>query len=439
MRSVQPLTASQKGRNEQPCWKALKLPRHKTWQESLVPPSLHQSIHDVAINFLLGDYIRGSHFAYLPSLYGMDQTKGVLSPVVKAVGLACLSLHTSRPELQDEAQKLYVDAIAGTNAALQLTHTARDDDVLASILLLSLYETLSQRTKVNVDAWTAHMQGALALVALRGPCQFESQFGLELFKQIAASIRVFCVQHIIRIPQKLRELTLMAKGYSQPSDMSFEIPCIVEAFTDLRADMAQGILTEPNDITARVQDVLDLIEGFYLKLPGDWRYESFLVHSRSHEIHDGYYYQFRDPQVAQIWNTTWMAKLHLNALIFEQALRTSQLQMRGTDPLTKMTVCQKEVTEAADNICASVPHFFPPDTESCSMRTASTAAMGYFLIWPLFTAGASPLVPPSTREYIVDRLVFISEDLKLPQAHKAAEMLMQGDHEESWMHMYHSF
>ena len=283
------------------------------------------------------------------------------------------------------------------------------------------------------------MRGALALVALRGHSQFQTQLGLELFKQTAASLRVFCIQHIIRVPQQLRELTEVAQGYSDPSDMSFQIPCIVEAFTDLRADINEGILTKPNDIIASVQDVLDLIEAFYRKLPPDWEYDTTLACKASPEIYKGYYHQFRDHQVAQIWNTTWMAKLHLNGLIFEQALRISQSQMGGPDPVTLMRSSEKEVIKAAENICASVPQFFPPESNLLPTRTSRTAAMGYFLIWPLFTAGASPLIPPSTREYIVERLLFISQDLKLPQAQKAAVMLMHGDHEESWMHMYHSF
>jgi Fungal specific transcription factor domain len=392
---------------------------------------------------LLGDYIRGSHFGYLPSLYGTDQTKGVLCPIVKAVGPACLSLHTSRPELQNDARKLYVDAIAETNTALQRTDSARNDELLASILLLSLSETLSLHTKLNVDAWTTHMQGALALVALREPCQFQSQFGLELFKQIAASIRVFCVQQIIRIPQQLRELTRIAKRHSHPTDMSFEYPCIVEAFTDLRADMTEGILTEPSDIIARAQGVLDIVEDFYIKLPHDWKYDTVRVRSLSPEIHNDHYYQFKDHHVARIWNTTWMGKLHLNGLIYEQALRlggtSSRLQRGGTDPITMMSGCQKEVIEAAENICASVPQFFPPSADSCPAGSSRTAAMGYFLIWPLFTAGSSSLIPSSTREYIVDRLVFIGRDLKLPQAHKAAEMLVHDDREETWMHLCHAF
>ena len=442
--TVRTLTARQKNNNGQSYCKVSELRQNlETPKEFKIPPSLQHPIQDVAINFLLGDYIRGSHFNYLPSLYGANSVKSILSPCVKAVGLACLSLQTSRPELEDDAQRLYVDAIAVTNTALQCTDTARSDNVLASVLLLSLYETLSRRTKVNIDAWTTHMQGALALVALRGPCQFQSQLGLELFKQIAASIRVFCVQHVIRIPRQLRELTQLAKGFSYPSDVSFEIPCIVEAFTDLRADMAEGNLSEPSGLIARVQGVLDMIEDFYLKLPQDWKYDTVRIRSLSPQVHGDRYYHFRNHHVAQIWNTTWMAKLHLNSLIYERVLHTtgnsSQLPTSDADPVTVMNACEREVIEAAENICASVPQFFPPNANLSLPGNSRTAAMGYFLIWPLFTAGASPLIMAPTKEYIVERLVFISQDLKLPQAQKAAEMLVHDDCEESWMHMYHCF
>ena len=405
-----------------------------------IAPSIHQSLQEIAVHFFLGDYIRNSHFVYLPSLYNTNQTNDVLTSVIKAVGLASLALQTSRPELQDDAQKFYVDAIASTNLALQSKDVARNDDVLASTLLLSLFETLSPRTHVSVDAWTAHVHGAGALIALRGPEQFKTHLGLQLFKQVAANIRVLCVQHGIRVPRQLRELTQLAKDYSNGSNVSLGYPSLSEAFTDLRADMTEGLLTEPEDIIARAQDILQRTDDLHASLPPDYRYETVLIQNPCAEIHAGYYHKFKDHYVAQIWNTTKMGKMHLNTMILEQLSKVpaTSTELSGKR-IDMMIECEREAIEAVDNICASVPQFFPPDCGHILPRNTRSAASGYFLIWPLFNAGCSSLIQPSTRKYIVNRLEYIAKDLKLPQAGKAAQMLAQEDLDESWMHIYHVF
>ena len=336
-----------------------------------------------------------------------------------------------------------MEAIGSTNLALQRTDAACNDDLLVSILLLSLYETLSLRTHFSVEAWTAHMKGALTLVQMRGPAQFGSKFGLELFKQIAAGIRVVCVQRVLRIPQPLRDLTQMGKRHSHYNDIFFESPRIIEAFTDLRADIAEGLLSEPDDIIARAEDVLRLIADFEAKLPPDCLCDTVSVRSLFPEIHSDFYHKFKDHHVAQIWNTSWMAKLSLNTIIYEQILRLlgnrGGLQQSDIDLVRMMDECQQEIIEAAENICATVPPFFPPEGDQSFTRSSRTVAMGYFLIWPLFTAGASSLVPSSTRDFIIERLEYIANHVKLPQARKAAQMLAHGTRDESWMHLCHVF
>ena len=99
----------------------------------------------------------------------------------------------------------------------------------------------------------------------------------------------------------------------------------------------------------------------------------------------------------------------------------------------------RRVVEAANDICGSVPQFFPADEHECFAQIPRAAAIGYFLIWPLFTAGSSSFIEPATRYYIIDRLKVIAHDLKLPRAHKAAEMLAHGDRTETWMHICHVF
>jgi hypothetical protein len=395
----------------------------------------------VAISFLLGDYVRGSHFDYLPRLCNAYEDSLVLSAALKAVGLVSLSLYSSRRELLEPAAKLYGDAIATTNRLLQSKAASRCDDVLASILLLALYEALSVRSDRDVEAWSAHTHGALALLTLRGPEQFESKFGFELFRQIAINIRVFCVQKRLRIPKPLLELTKMARRCSAAGGIAFEYPKIVEAFTNIRADLVEGVLCESEEIIERAEGVLQLIENFCRGLSANLQYETLHIPLSVPGIYSRYFLKFTDQHVAQMWNTTWMAKLHLYTIIHQQLRRSQDNMVSHYDRLQqakKMMRSTREVARAAEHICASVPQFFPPE-QLQSSDIKPYISTGCFLIWPLFTAGSSPLVNERLREYVIERLNVIATTLRLPQARTAAGILTEDGCNESWMHICHVF
>ena len=408
--------------------------------DATIPASLDTPLHDVAINFLLADYIRGSHFEYLPLMYSLDADRNLLEPALKAVGLASLALQTARPELQAKSRTLYVEAIASTNLALHSENKALNDSALASILLLSLYETLSPRSFISDTAWVTHIQGALTLLKLRGPAQFRSKFGLDLFKQVAPSIRLFCIQKFIRVPDDLRKLDRLASQHAEDEDIAFVWPRVVEAFADLRADMAEGWLVEASDILYRCNSILQLMQDLTTELPPECRFETISVEKPSRDFHGDVYYRFRDHHVAQKWNTVWQAQLALNSLMCQQIIRLSEGSERP--PCGDMNLeaefmsYEQGIEEAASNICATVPAFFAAEDNSSSNTRRHVAAMGYFLIWPLFTAASTSAL---VREYIIDRLHFIADDLKLPQARRSAELLEEGARAETWMHIYHIF
>lgn len=410
--------------------------------------AISEPIHDVAVTFLLNEYIQGSQFEYLPCLYRVCDATSVLSSTLKAVGLASLSLYTSQPELRGQALKFYSEAITEVNCALQSRDTAQRDDVLASIMLLSLYEALTLRQTTDTEAWSTHVHGAMSLVALRGREQFRSKLGLELFKQTATGIKLFCIQHCLRIPIQLREMLEFVACHSSPTDVALLQPSITEAFTDLRADIAEGLLSEPDDIIARCEVVLELIEEFFVGLLPCQKYDKVVTGAPLVDGRQSFHLELRDHHLVQMWNTALMAKLKLNTMIYEQALRVLQQpemshQKATSTPSTKAVralKAQEEVTEAAERICATIPQVLLAEiSQQVSGRPRATVSMGYSLIWPLFTVGSNPLVTSSTRDYVVSKLEYIASEFKLPQARWAGEMLTGGASDESWMHIYHTF
>ena len=108
--------------------------------------------------------------------YGIDDN---LANCMKAVGLAALASAAHAPELIKEARKRYLSAIRLTNAALGSFVDAKKDSTLLAIMLLSIFETVTSSEQRSLSAWVSHINGAAALIKIRGPEQF-NRCGLNL-------------------------------------------------------------------------------------------------------------------------------------------------------------------------------------------------------------------------------------------------------------------
>jgi hypothetical protein len=433
--------------------------------------SLDLPVQVVATNFFLNDYSKGSHFDYLPSLLDTACVDKVLMTAVRAVGLACLSQRTSDPSVMTQSRTKYAEALTLTNQSLQACRKDLSDTTVASVLLLALYETICVEDKMSkAEDWSTHIQGALALANMRGARQFETSEGIKIFQQLAVSIRTACVQTGARIPQELRDLTDVA-CMATPNGRYTTLGAIT-GFTELKADIMTGILHNPADIIKRAQDLLDLMLTVKSEHTArHWQGTTFLQ-TPLEGMHSSFYHTFPDHHSAQACNIVWMGDLRLHELIYQQAIRilgyqvaklpgcldwyisewpgsdgsalsqaTNAPAFQGLDIQQCIDNARKGAEQAAQNICASIPQFFPPASLKLpkSVRSAPPSiAAGYFLIWPLFTVGSGILTTPETKAYVMTMLKRIASELRLPQATKAAELLEMG-HQENWMHMCHVF
>jgi hypothetical protein len=424
---------------------------------------------EIATNFLLNDYLKGSHFDYIPSLLSASCADEVLMSAVRAVGLACLSQRTSDSSLRTQSRAKYSEALTLINKSLQTCQKNLSDATVASAMLLALYETICMEDRMSkAEDWSTHINGALALANMRGARQFESQLGIKIFQQLAISIRTACVQTGSRIPQQLRDLTDMASMATPNGRMT--MLGAVQEFTDLKADIMAGILYHPAEIIGRAQELLGLMAAVKRDYSSRHLRSTTFLQTPLEDMYHDFYHTFTDHYAAQACNIVWMGDLRLNELIYQQALRSIGREATNSpsrldwyisewpgadspdvDAETTQQKCQplnvqqciaqarSGAASAAQNICASVPQFFP----SASMTrhrepTVLSIAAGYYLIWPLFTVGSGILTSPEVKAYVTSTLKRIASELRLPQAMKAAELLETG-HQENWMHMCHVF
>jgi hypothetical protein len=394
--------------------------------EMCLSQSLSFPIHEIGVNYLLGAYLHGSHFEYFPDLY-RDKPSILLSSVAEAVGLASLSQQSSRPELLDQARVLYARALNDTNLALQSSDSACNDEVLASVMLLALFESISQENDRNTHFWSHHINGAMALVTLRGKKQLKSKIGLQMFRQIARCVLVLCVQQRQRVPIELRELTRVIKQQGDGEAILLEFSDFMEAYTDFRASVRAGEMVDGNGVLQESERLDQWLQDLSNRLPWDYAYDTIPCNGDDASIHGNKYFKHQNPHSAQLWNNIWMARLALNAVIYDLAAKLLETHLQrpfdSPDPCPLMNRAQINVTTMARNICASVRQYIPFHTQRSSPGPQQHIASGYFLIWPLFSTGANPLVTRPIRAYVIECLEWLSTVMKIPQALNAAELL----------------
>ena len=117
--------------------------------EAVVRP-LTPPLEDQATCFVMSRFVQslpGSHgyLIYLPSLCGDQHNCGALSDVVVCLGMATMANKRQSAALMLAARRRLAIALAHTNAALQDPIRAKTDQTLLAVILLTLYEVVSDK------------------------------------------------------------------------------------------------------------------------------------------------------------------------------------------------------------------------------------------------------------------------------------------------------
>lgn len=155
---------------------------------------------------------------YAPALSNKNDMDEHLFASMRAVGLAGFSNMVNSPELMREARRGYSIALQLVNTALRSQVDVRKDSTLLAVMILSIFETVTGFNHRSLHAWAEHINGAAALVKLRGREQLRSRKGLRLFNRVAASLLMSCVHQELAIPANILELRTEASSFIDTSE-----------------------------------------------------------------------------------------------------------------------------------------------------------------------------------------------------------------------------
>ena len=205
------------------------------------------------------------HYACISGLITytcITDPESALPACVRGLSLATYAHAENLAQISIEAKRYYVSALEKTNAALASPDRAARDSTLLAVMMLTNFETMMKNKDQHYssEAWSAHVRGSAALLALRSTNQFRTNDGRLLFFQASMHLVSNCLRTAHRIPAQVHSLTEEAAKWPGKSSMETEVWIVHRArlkMADLYSDIASGHVEDP--VTA-VHEALSLEE-----------------------------------------------------------------------------------------------------------------------------------------------------------------------------------
>ncbi|KAI9815979.1 MAG: hypothetical protein M1827_001971 [Pycnora praestabilis] len=421
--------------------------------------------------FFFANYVVGinspskGQWSDVPAHSNTGSEQALLSSM-KAVGLAGFASSQHAPGVMREAQKRYLAAIQFTNSALRSPVDVKKDSTLLAVMILGIFETISGGNQQSLNAWQNHLNGAAALLKLRGREQLSTSGGRRMVLQVVSSLVVSCLQHGVAIPTQIMDLRAEAASYLASSGLIWRFQDTMVLFTNFRAYVRQEVITDPEVILAEALELDKSFISIFSDLTPQWQYQTVYTDADPKIVFSGCYHVYHDYLVAQIWNAMRCFRILLNEEIRGVLLTGfSSIPPRfsGTEFLAQFQKSTDALYQLQSDILSSVPQHLgytskrhAQSSTACShvpaeydssgqqlwsgfksydhLKTHPSESMssdlpmirlsgGYLLPWPLYLAGVTDVATNSTMRWVTECLRSLGRSRGIQQAMVLAQMV----------------
>jgi hypothetical protein len=293
----------------------------------------------------------------LASLYKRAIPGSHLTESVDAVSLAFLASHHRNQALLDFARTRYLAALRLLNNALQDPELAVADATLQSVLLLDLYEKISNRSAYpsGQASWMSHVNGAMALVKLRGERNFLSHTARRLAMRLTVTVTVSCNASSSHVPETLVRLYKGLKPFSEASDTKSRIKGLVMNFTNFKADIRDGrFASDQSNLLSRAWDFDEQFTAMEETLSAFWVGKTVIEKTENPLAYRQRYDLYPDHLATQGANMLRTMRLLLHGLIQDHI---SASKPETANCAEALAASRKIIESLANAICASTPQF----------------------------------------------------------------------------------
>lgn len=419
----------------------------------------------------LTNIYRRGHLDHLEDIYNTNEMDENLVTSMQAVGLAGFSHVLHAPELLKNARLQYAKALQLTNTALRSPTQARKDSTLLSVMILSIFEAVTGCTQRSIKAWADHINGAAALVKLRGLEQLRTSGGRRMFIQVTTSLLINCIQRCVPVPTHIMELRAEASKYSTVVESAWFVQDAMVAYANFRASVRNGTLADPRVILRQALELEAFWLSIFADIPPGWKYETVYTDDDPDIVFNGRYHVYYDFWIAQLWNAMRTVRILINEKIQNTLLdgfSSKPPLFVGPEYVIQLQLSTDLLYQLQTDIFASVPqHIGYVSKRRSSSPSASTSTMsassnqsdtksrcsdfrdfpfdekpnkvpsvrssgGYFLLWPLFVAGSMDITTDSMRLWVVQNLRSVGHSMGIQQALVLAEVLQMKEEIKVW-------
>ncbi|KAG6020431.1 hypothetical protein E4U41_002840 [Claviceps citrina] len=380
----------------------------------------------LSMAYFLTQYIYATPFQVYVPAFCLDRpgTRDACRTAIEAAALAAFSRRVRSPSPLRESRKRYGQALSQVNDLLARPETAVLDGTLACVLLLGLYEAIVFEGDSSPTSWTAHCNGALQLLRLRGPQQFESRLSRTISCHASNNIKTSCFQRSVPVPEHLVALDAKMRSLHSVGEPSIMLSTLIRKLASLKARWALA----DADGSLLVQEALQLDRQILLlgRTVPDWMVYEIRPDSESPRwAYKRACHRYRVASAAKIWNTVRICQLFLVTFILDVVspgharARPDLSRLRVPDPRKSLPQYVSELEDYArrsmdtitTDLLATIPTFMHTD-EQHGRRFAPPARS---LAWPLTMIQSSVSSPQPARDFASRHREMLAGDLNLPE------------------------
>ncbi|KAI0190734.1 hypothetical protein EV127DRAFT_79516 [Xylaria flabelliformis] len=423
---------------------------------SIVPSSPEIPVEELAHNLFISNFILlpkdDSTAGHLDFVLPLREEAGPDSHIYHAFNACAMVFLNNRKaaggRYWDKALSEYNMAIAKTNAALRNKESQLSDATLAAVLLLGMFENISAK-QISAFNWGSHIDGAVALVKLRGKEQVKTQVGFQLFLAVRTLMSVYCLT-AFTAPKMGAEWWLDNTTFSKTAVV---VQRLMIKSSEIRAEairLIDSLTKSPEnielmlDVIRKAQAVDQEVVAWQESLPEDWHlktvaWEDSVMNGdcAKAEVFPGRVDVYSDVWIGTVCNSARALRLILQSMSVRCAAWVCAPVDYRTTPeyATAASVCRDAITD----IIASVPYFLGWHlrrkevshiktnfgTFPCGEEDTAKGLAGYLITWPLTCVISQDYATDAQRAWVVGRLRKIGNELGVKYALAMCQLQMR--------------
>jgi hypothetical protein len=432
-----------------------------------IPQSVTIPTRSHARDLFYYNYVFGSlkPFEFLQSCYSPTPKDDHLTASMDAVALAYLNYQRHTPNVQTEARQHYITALRLMNKALQDPELAKKDSTILAILLLDLYQKVTNKEPHYEGAWAAHLQGALALVKMRGDEQFNDPMVIRILLRVSTNQIISCIATHRPVPEDIVALRdTIAAHISNPSQSKLEESDLMIEYARLRYKIENARLSEKEAVLS-LRELDERFDILSTNAGSTWQFKDIQVSEKSIHHWKSHHHIYPSELIAQLWNVLRIARILLNELLLDRSSNFEEDENSNPTIFSIRQHAMDVIVRMISEICASVPQYIgdsplgdleaqswraatPSVTQSASKKQQSSPAATrtvtsnptyylpcYRLIFPLYISTLSLVAPPDLKPWVIRRLRFMADHHGIENAARVADILESGENRDPW-HVY---